>query len=280
MIARRHVLRSIRRLYEWARNDPVDAELRGWSWDRPPLKPRAYLGLGVSEVASKYCPTRRDVWLRRKIGARAEATEPLLAGRLIHDAVSLALKEVARALANNIPPATAYLMLQNKWRILSPDPEHAKTVEEAYKATLLINLGEAQYEQVINGSSQTPTMTEYKIDGTPIGLSQNLSVDILLENIIIDMKCAQPRDFHKLTLAGYALALEAHSETPHDYGILVYISNNNGLKTAIRPVYISNDLRRWFIEERDEIIDMLLEDREPPRDVKCPEACPLTAVCA
>ncbi|MEM0505735.1 MAG: type I-A CRISPR-associated protein Cas4/Csa1 [Thermosphaera sp.] len=279
MIARRHVLRSIRRLYEWARNDPVDAELRGWSWDRPPLKPRAYLGLGVSEVASKYCPTRRDVWLRRKVGARAEASEPLLTGRFIHDAVSLALREAAKALANGIPPTTAYIILQNKWRILNPDPAHAKTVEEAYKTTLLTTLGEAQYEQVVNGSAQAPTMTEYKVDGTPLGLSQNLSVDILFENVIVDMKYGQPRDFHKLTIAGYALALEAYTETPHDYGILIYVSNTSGLKTTLKPVYISNDLRRWFIEERDEIIDMLLEDREPPRDVKCPESCPLATVC-
>ena len=83
MILRRVMFRSIRRLYELARADPVDPELRGWSWDRLPLKPRAYLNLGVSEIASKYCETRRDIWLRRKTGARAEPTEPILTLRTV-----------------------------------------------------------------------------------------------------------------------------------------------------------------------------------------------------
>ena len=48
-----------------ARRQPVAEELRGWSWHQPPLKPVYDRPLGVYEVAGKYCPTGRDLFLRR-----------------------------------------------------------------------------------------------------------------------------------------------------------------------------------------------------------------------
>ncbi|WP_434731272.1 CRISPR-associated protein Cas4 [Thermogladius sp. KZ2Tp1] len=56
LFARRLVLRSVRRLYAWSRADPVEEELRGWSWDRPPVKPRAYLGLGGERGGGQVLP--------------------------------------------------------------------------------------------------------------------------------------------------------------------------------------------------------------------------------
>jgi CRISPR-associated protein Csa1 len=280
LILRRVMFRSIRRLYELARADPVDPELRGWSWDRLPLKPRAYLNLGVSEIASKYCETRRDIWLRRKTGARAEPTEPILTGRLIHDAISLALKETAKLLINNTEPYTAYQILSEKWRKLSPPKGYEKTVEKTYKATLITILGEAMYEKLVNETPQPVAYSEYRVDGTPLGLSQNLSVDVISDSVIIDFKTGAPRDFHKLSVTGYALALEAAYETPRDYGLLIYVNNPEDPRITYKPVYISNTLRRLFIEERDNIIDMLLEDAEPPRDLNCQPTCPLHGACS
>ena len=108
MLNRRLMLRTIRRLYTWSRSDPVDEELRGWNWDKPPLRPRAYLELGVSEVASKYCETRRDIWLRRKVGAKPGLSEPLSKGRLIHEAISLAINEASKLIVHDWSPWRKY----------------------------------------------------------------------------------------------------------------------------------------------------------------------------
>lgn len=283
LLSQRLLLRSIRRLYSWSKNDPVDEELRGWNWDRPPLKPRAYLDLGVSEIASKYCETRRDIWLRRVLGVKPEPSDLLLKGKIIHEAVTRAVKVVTNLSSKNYKPWEIYEITRESWRSISTNEvdELRKLAENVYKYTLITLLGELAYENTIHGSSiPLIAVSEYKVDGSYLGLSSNLSIDVLAEGgIIIDFKYGQPRDFHKLSLTGYALALEAEYETPHDYGLLIYVNMSNNLKITVKPVFINSYLRRWFVTERDEIIDILLEKREPPRDTKCNNTCPYFKVC-
>lgn len=284
MLSQRLMLRSIRRLYSWSRLDPVDEELRGWNWDKPPLKPRGYLELGVSEIASKYCETRRDLWLRRILNAKPEPVDQILKGRVIHDAVTHAIKQVSTLSTMNYKPWEIYELARERWRVINTNglDELKRLAESVYKHTMITLVGELAYENMIHGN-KTPllTVSEYKVDGSYIGLSSALSIDVLAEGgVIIDFKYGQPRDFHKLSLAGYALALEAEYEVPHDYGLLVYVNMNNAyLRINAKPVYINSHLRKWFITERDEIIDMLLEKREPPRDAKCNNTCPYYKVC-
>jgi len=277
------MLRSMRRLYEWVKNDPVDEELRGWNWDKPPLKPRAYLGLTVSEIASKYCQTRRNIWLVRKMNVKPEATELLQKGKLIHESISHAIRGVSRLLMNEYKPWEAYELLKNKWKKIAQSSECgvSKTIEAIYKYTLITMLGEACYEALVHGQS-TPQViiSEYKVDGSSLGLSPNLSIDVLTDNVIVDFKYGAQREFHKLNLTGHALALESEFEIPFNYGLLIYYNDGGrGIKAFYRPIYISNNLRRWFIEERDSIIDMLLDEQEPSRDSECPIECPFFKVC-
>lgn len=285
MLNKRLVLKTVRRIYGWSRNDPVEEELRGWNWDKPPLKPRAYLELGVSEIASKYCETRRDIWLKKQMGIKPETTEYILKGRLVHEAVSLAFREVQKYTSLNINPWDIYEKSKNKWRSIVDvyeSREISSFTEKVYKYTLLTLLGEITHEDLVHGH-RTPliTVSEYHVDGSNLGLSSNLSIDVLTEGgILIDFKYGTVREFHKLAIAGYALALESEYEIPYDYGILIYFNEvNDRLKTSIKPVYASSYSRRLFIEERDALIDMLIEKREPPRDTKCPQTCPYYKVC-
>jgi len=144
LINRRLMLRTLKRLYSWSKNDPVDEELRGWNWDKPPLKPRAYLELGVSEIASKYCETRRDLWLRRKMNIKPEISEPIFKGYLIHEAVSAAINNTYKFTVLEWKPWDIYETVKNKWRslITSSNREYEKLVEQVYKYTLLSILGE------------------------------------------------------------------------------------------------------------------------------------------
>lgn len=284
MISRKLMLRIIRRLYSWSKNDPVDEELRGWNWDKPPLKPRAYLELGVSEIASKYCETRRDIWLKRAMGVKPELVDTLLRGKCVHEAITRAINEISRYITLGYELWGIYERVSNKWRYIETcaNGELKQLVEKTYKYTLLTLLGELAYEDLIHGSrAPLITISEFKVDGSNLGLSSTLSIDVVADGgVIIDFKYGAPRDFHKLSIAGYALALEAEYEIPHDYGLLVYIyAQNKGLKVMAKPVYVNSHLRKWFIAERDSIIDMLIEKREPPRDAQCNSACPYYKGC-
>ncbi|MEM4717795.1 MAG: type I-A CRISPR-associated protein Cas4/Csa1 [Desulfurococcaceae archaeon] len=284
MISRRLMLRVIRRLYTWSRNDPVDEELRGWNWDKPPLKPRAYLELGVFEVASLYCETRRDIWLRRTMGVKPESSDLIVKGKYIHEAITKAIREVTRLAHQSLEPWDIYDLSKNKWREISVDASRdlQQLVKKVYKYTLISLIGEIAYEDVVHGA-RTPliAVSEMKVDGSNLGLSPSLSIDVLTEGgVIIDIKYGAFRDFHKLSITGYALALESEYEIPHDYGLIIYVyAQGENLKINVKPVYVNSHLRKWFIVERDAIIDMLLEKREPPRDNNCNHTCPYYKVC-
>ena len=101
------MLKELRKLHLRRFQDPIDESLRGWNWDRPPVKPRAYLGLSVSEVAS-YCLTRRDVWLRRIAKVYPEGNEVLKLGSLVHDVIHLAIEYVRKYVVNEVSPWVAY----------------------------------------------------------------------------------------------------------------------------------------------------------------------------
>jgi len=288
VLSRRILLKTLRRLYWAAKQDPVDEDLRGWCWDKPPIKPRAYLGLGVSEVSSKYCPTRRDVWLRRVAKVKPKLTDQLCIGRVVHEIIHRVFSEARKMLILGYPGWSVYEELSTK----IPDILRGLNINgdgwatDFYKTLLLTVASEAEEAQAVNGSIPAigwiPWITECKVDGTYIGLSSSLSVDALTEGgVIVEIKYGKPMDFHKLSLAGYSLALEANLEIPFDYGILVYINGRlyGRPRIHVKPVYISNELRRWFLDERDEIIDMILSEEEPPKPTTCPVNCPFKEVC-
>ncbi|MEM3573767.1 MAG: CRISPR-associated protein Cas4, partial [Nitrososphaeria archaeon] len=44
----------------------ISEELRGWSWQSPPVEPPSRsLFFGVGDLAARYCKTLRDIYLKR-----------------------------------------------------------------------------------------------------------------------------------------------------------------------------------------------------------------------
>lgn len=274
MVSRWLLLKGLRSLHRVREQDPVEEELRGWNWDRPPLRPRAYLGLGVSEVAYRYCETRRDAYLRRA-GVAGEQTQPLLEGGLVHAVFKAAADDVQRELALGASGWEAYERLAarapERLAQLGVDAAERPWLLDLYKRLALAWCAE----------ERAWALAEYRVDGWCLGLSRNLRVDALAEGgVVVEVKYGRPQHFHRLALAGYALALEAYLDVPFDYGILIYVSNGSGrAQLSWEPVYISTQLRREFVEERDELVDTLLSGREPPKASRCPESCPYRGVC-
>lgn len=274
-LLRRNLLASLRRLHRIKAQDPVDDEYRGWNWDAPPLRPRAYLGLGVSEVAYKYCPTRRDVFLRRN-GVQGVKTQSLINGELAHAVFHYAAEDARKLLLVGLSGWEVYDSLR---------PKAASSLRRRGIDVKLYPWLLDLYNRLLLGfcAEESPLyLSEHRVDGSTLGLSKNLRVDGLMDmGVVLEVKLGKPQDFHKYALAGYALALEADTEVPVDYGLIVYLEvfENRRVLFNWEPVYLSPALRASFIESRDELIDILLSGREPPKAKACPESCPFIGVC-
>jgi len=284
-----YLSRVVRRLY-WLRDrDPVDEELRGWAWDRFPVKPRAYFGLGVSEVASRPCATSRTSWLRRTAGARGgvEKGSPIWWGRVVHELIDAAARDVRELLVDGgMGPHRVYEELSARaWRRAREAGAPDRRAVEFYRSMVMLFTSQYLASTAVRwgpSAGGLPFPTEHRVDGSPLGLSNQLRVDALGEsNIVVEFKYGRnDRGRHAVGVAGYALALESELEVPVDFGIIVYISDVGATpKMRMEPVYVDNMLRREFLENRDEVIDVLMRSSPPPKPSSCSASCPLYRVC-
>jgi len=63
---------------------------------------------------------------------------------------------------------------------------------------------------------------------------------------------------------GYALVMEALHEYPVNLGCLVYVDFKGDRMIVRKDIHIIDDeLRQWFIEERDEKMRMIYEEIDP-----------------
>ncbi len=265
------IRRALRRLHEIRDYDPIPSELRGWSWDRPPVKPRAYLGLGVSEIAFASECGFKSLWLRRR-GVRIDVGEPARVGLVIHEIFHMASSDL-RSLLPRLSPWDAVEVLLRRAQSRVSRLSKERWAVNLYKALITSWAGEASSAKLYYGSPGLgflPWLAEYKVDGSPLGLSKNIRVDAIAEaGVVVEVKYGKPSNWHYLSLAGYALALESFYEVPVDYGVLLTVSINNGEPVvSVEPVYVSAEYRRRFLEVRDDAIDVLLSNTEPP-EVEC-----------
>lgn len=268
MVSVHHLRKMLRRLHAYRDRDPIPSSLRGWSYDQPPVRPRAYMNLGVSEIAYGSKCGWRHLWLRHKAGVKPEATEAMSNGMWAHIAFHTAARDVRRLLARGYKP---WLVLE---KLLSRRPQWYRDslprwVLDLYRYLVVSWAGEAAGHTLYYGGVGVgfmPWLTEYRVDGSPLGLSKRLRVDAIGESgIVVEVKLGYPTWWHKIAVAGYALALESSLEAPIDYGLVIGVIINGGLRLEVEPVYIASYLREEFLRARDEAIDVLLSDYEPPQ---------------
>jgi CRISPR-associated protein Csa1 len=115
--------------------------------------------------------------------------------------------------------------------------------------------------------------------GAYLGLSRRLSTDLLnlgepcILNVVFE---DHKRDFHPLTLAGYALVLEAVYEFPVDVGVTVYTTiEDDRLHIEREFTTLGDELRMEFIEIRDEKQRMAADELDPGPCEGCEAWCPV-----
>jgi len=289
----------------------VSDELRGWSFDSPPVEPHSRSILfSVSELAGRYCESMRDVYLRRILNIKPPLSVRIARGVVLHAINRESLLTVKRLLfSGNIKSGSdlieALLQLtediidkainetENLLAKLSDDVKDQLRVEASAFFRFLAVQAAARVDQAIAKyphadvdsiiSVAVPPVVERKVDGSLVGLSRELSVDIYTPfNAIADLKTGEVREFHPYVATGYALALEAEEGAPVDFGFVVYIKIEPPRfvpSFRLRYFVIGDELRREFLELRDEAYEIISIRRDPGKPSKCPDYCPYYVIC-
>lgn len=259
-----HLLKVSRRI-------GVSDELRGWSWYQEPLKPYYEDKLPMYLICSKYCPTSRDVYLRHVRKEKGEPTPEIEFGAAIHSAVSSIFQAL---LEGESPPLENF-----NSRIRSV----AEYTQAQAKAAILKRQAEQPYaskRDILQTS--LPFLIEHKISGGLLGLSELLSIDALdyLHSIMFDLKAGKQAEVYRLYCTGYALVFESVYEVPIDVGCLVYVDfKGQNLHISKDLFHISDNLRSWWIEERDNKLEMVSRSEDPGMPAQCPKTCLYYSVC-
>jgi len=289
-----------------ARSEPVDERLRGWNWNQSPLKPYSYeIQLSVWEIASRTCPTNRDVWIRRNVLKRSVPTTIyIVKGIIIHRMISnifkyakklvylgeiddLRKKLIDKAMSIYDDEVSGFKQHINVDEVDKGFREFCKQVAIHTSISIENKLYEvrAKYpfldeEGVVN--LVFPFSVELIIDGSFLGLSRYLRADAswMFGGLVYDVKTGYKLEWHKIQIAGYALAIESFYERPVDVGALIYVNPSPyGLNIVKDLFLITDNLRSKFIEIRDELQMLLLKNKEPPLPENCPKSCIFRKYC-
>jgi len=289
----------------------VSEELRGWSFDSPPVEPPSRSVLfSVSELAGRYCQSMRDIYLRRVLNFRPPPSVKMARGVVLHVVNRECISAVKRLLFSGEFMSGSELfegLLQLNTDVVDRAISEAETnlvrlnddvkdqlkVEASAFFRFLAVQAAARVDQAVSKyphsdvdsiiSVAVPPVVERKVDGSLIGLSKELSIDIYTPfNAIADLKTGEVREFHHYAATGYALAIEAEEGTPVDFGFVIYVRIEPPRfipSFRLRYFVISDELRREFLELRDEAYEVVSVGRDPGKPSKCPEYCPYYVVC-
>ncbi|MDI6897283.1 type I-A CRISPR-associated protein Cas4/Csa1 [Methanocella conradii] len=278
-----------KRIRPLTRTVGVSEELRGWSWDRSPLKPYHEAGLPMYSICGKYCPNSRDVYLRHVLKKPAEVTYPVSLGAVVHSTVNGAYKQVR--LRNFSADFEKWYEHQGFKPPANPElvKKYSRIVWEHVLANAESRFREATSSQPYSEEEDmimtaAPFMIEHKISGNLLGCSGILSVDCFdyLHNIIFDVKTATRKgenSFYRLYATGYALVFESVYEVPVDIGCTVYLNFKDDRLIIERDLFhINDDLRSWWVEERDRKSEIVYEEKDPGI-VQCERKCMYANIC-
>ncbi|MCL5076335.1 MAG: type I-A CRISPR-associated protein Cas4/Csa1 [Chloroflexi bacterium] len=298
----------LRRILPQARERDIAPELRGWNWDKPPLSPIYDVRLGVYEVANKYCPTNRDVYLRRVLGVKAPPNRQMVEGNLLHGLLCKMIIAAKKAIYEHGPDCLSAedglqaMQMQDFVQIEAESLSEEDLEEVRMKAK---QLWEYEYHRLIARVQDVlarqphigpdalvamalPVTVDQRLNGAFLGLSSRLAADafVFSESMVVDIKFGSKERFHYLTTTGYALVMESLYEYPINAGCIVYASFREGRLRVERDFhFIDDELRQWFIEERDERMRMTHEEIDPGLAEGClprqagRESCPFWRHC-
>jgi len=279
----------INKILPLARENPVDQSLRGWSWHVPPLKPDYNVRIPMFLVCSKYCPTARDAYLYMVEEKRGIVNEKMALGAAVHAAVRTVIRDFIRGKKLNFESwYEETLKAKNVKRRFERVKSLTRFVWEYVEAACKSKFMEAMSRQPYASedgvmATALPFLVNHRISGELLGLSGLLAVDCYdyLRNIVFDIKVSDEEyEWYRLFPTGYALVFESVYEVPVDVGCVVYVKFHGDRLVVKRDIfYIDDDLRSWWIEERDEKARLVAMKMDPGIPKECFKDCMYLGVC-
>lgn len=297
------VLRRLKSVY-----GSISEDLRGWNWSNDVLSPPVEgVYLSVSEVANRYCSTYRDLYLKRVLGTPAPYSYKTVRGWIYHwvckkvvekakfklyleglmsgsKLYSSILTEIGDVIEDALKEYGVSKHLdQHHLDRLKKEAEALYSFLALQAASrldrILSRTSSVDLESVI--SKMASVDVERIVNGQLLGLSSELKIDMFADKrIVVEIKTGDMRDFHKYAVTGYALAVESDLEIPIDYGIVSYIYVRDGyVKIKNKVYFIGDELRREFLEVRDEAFSIINRGMDPGKPSDCPEYCVYYRVC-
>ena len=281
----------IHKLLPMAREVGVAPELRGWNWHMAPLKPfYEDVRLPMYTVCSKYCPSGRDVYLGFVERVRGVLNFKIVLGKVLHGVVSDCLQAFIQRRNLSFDSWCKKI----RWDEIPAKPDDVLPPARRVWSHL-VKLCEARYAEIETRqpyaseqdlmASTVPFLIEHKISGELLGLSGLLSLDCYdyLHAIMFDLKVgSEPEDWHRLAPVGYALVFESVHEVPIDICCVVYLNMINDRIVVKKDLFFASDeLRNWWIEERDSKLEIVAERKDPgkPDKSQCREDCMYYPAC-
>lgn len=281
----------INKLMPLARKTGVSEDLRGWHWHKEPMKPYYEdVKLPMYLVCSMYCPTHRDVFLNKVQGKKGDVNFYVSMGMTLHEVVGQLMtmfvedkiqefedwwKDNVHHISYKDKSEEGVERLKNYSEIIW---EHTLTNCKSEFSNKSAHQPYATRRDVM--ATAVPFLVEHRISGELLGLSGLLGVDCYdyLRSIVFDFKTMKNfdnlEDWHKLYPTGYALVLESIYEIPVDIGGIVFITfKNEKLVVKKELFFINDDLRSWWLEERDKKLEIVAQKKDPGIPNKCPEDC-------
>ena len=289
----------------------ISEELRGWSWQSPPVEPPSRdLFFGVSDLAARYCETLRDLYLKKVEDVKPPPSPKMFEGIVYHDVatdavtsvksflfergmaggadllegllprVEIACERIARAAAGSLGGIGAEEVVSAKVKAVS-FYRYLLVQAAAQVDTVLSKFPHIDIDSLVNQA--IPPIVERKVDGSLVGLARELSADVYTPAYAVaDLKTGEIRGFHRYAPTGYALAIEADEEAAVNFGMVIYVrlSTERPVPTVqTRCFVISDELRREFLETRDEAFEIVINARDPGKPSTCPDFCPYYQIC-
>jgi CRISPR-associated protein Csa1 len=274
----------IGRILPRAREVGVSEELRGWNWHKPPLKPfYEREKIPMYAVCSKYCPTGRDVFLSIVEGKVATFNERVILGVAIHRTVGAVIDAFIEGKHLDFKrwydEALRSKGVRKRLEFVEKCSKKVWTFTLATcKSRFLDRVSQQPYASKRDTiATALPFLIEHRVSGELLGLSGILSIDCYdyLRGIVFDLKVSEDeKEWYRLSPTGYAIVLESVYEIPVDVGCTVYVKfKGNRLVISRDLFFIGDDLRSWWVEERDFKLEIVAQKKDPGMPGKCYDEC-------
>lgn len=281
-------LRAMRKVVE---SMGISEDLRGYAWEKPPVEPINDVRISVSDI-NGFCSTRRNVFVKYVLKEKPSVNQYMLKGLAYHNLIRDTLVSLKKAIYSGITSGEElvdefFSNAEIPKKVCKKFDVNVKECLRLYRFLvlqisarvdeILSKYPDADEENIVGLA--LPHFVERKVDGSLVGLSKHLSVDVFTPHTVLDFKSGYSREEHMLALAGYALAIEADDETDVNYGFLFYIKVDKNVHIKDVGFVVSDELRRKFIEVRDEMAELVDSGIDPGKPSQCPKFCSYYGVC-